>query len=245
MAGTEKSGYENSFSHLFENAYYVLTPCAYASQQALDVLKGIIESLGAIPIVMDSGDHDRITGSISHLPHIISATLVNLVSDLDSGDGRMQILAAGGFKDITRISSSDPRMWQNIVLSNKRQLLELTELFKKYLNEFTDILKREETDALYSYFDSARKYRNSMSSRPTGLLQPLYRLVVDVQDKPGIIGEIATLLGNHNINIKNIHVTNSREFEQGCLIIELQDITSFEAAFNTLVDAGYKVYKDK
>lgn len=245
MAGTEKSGYANSFSHLFENAYYVLTPCACASQQALDILKGIIGGLGAIPVVMDSGEHDRITGSISHLPHVISATLVNLVSDLDSDDGRMQTLAAGGFKDITRISSSDPEMWQNIVLSNKEQLLELIKLYKNYLNEFADILKREDTDAIYSYFDSARRYRSSISSKPTGLLQPLYRLVVDVQDKPGIIGEIATLLGKRNINIKNIHVTNSREFEQGCLIIALQDITSFESAFNALVDAGYKVYKDK
>lgn len=245
MAGTEKSGYENSFSHLFENAYYVLTPCACAPSQALDILRGIIESFGAIPIVMNSGEHDRVTGSISHLPHIIAATLVNLVNRLDSGDGRMQTLAAGGFKDITRIASSDPEMWQNIVLSNKEQLMELTALFENSLKEFTGILKREDSDAIYDYFDTARKYRNSISSRPTGLLQPLYRLVVDVQDKPGIIGEIATLLGNHNINIKNIHVTNSREFEQGCLIIALPDITSVEAAFNALVDAGYKVYKDK
>ncbi len=245
MAGTEKSGYENSFSHLFENAYYVLTPCSHAASQALNILSDIIERLGAIPIIMQSGEHDKITGSISHLPHIIAAALVNLVNRLDSGDGRMQTLAAGGFKDITRIASSDPEMWQNIVLSNKEQLLELTEFFKHSIDEFNKILKREDADGIYNYFSKARQYRDSISSRPTGLLQPLYRLVVDVEDKPGIIGEIATLLGNHNINIKNIHVTNSREFEQGCLIIALHDLASVETAFNTLVRTGYKVYRDK
>lgn len=245
MAGTEKSGYHNSFAHLFENAYYVLTPCFSTSPEALDTLAGIVEGIGAIPIVMPAREHDRVTGSISHLPHIIAAVLVNLVKELDSGSGKMRTLAAGGFRDITRIASSSPEMWENIVSSNKAQIIELVELFGKALDNFMDNLESDNTEAVYSFFAEARQFRDSISTQTTGLIQPIYRLIVDVQDKPGIIGEIATILGKNNINIKNINVTNSREFEQGCLIITLPDTASVNVAFDLLVNTGYKVYKNK
>lgn len=245
MAGTEKSGYANSFGHLFENAYYVLTPCSSTSPEALDTLIGIVEDIGAIPIVMTVREHDRSTGGISHLPHVIAAALVNLVKMLDSGSGKMQTLAAGGFRDITRIASSNPKMWENIVSSNKVQIIELLTLFVKSLEDFTVTLENDDSEAIYHFFAGARHFRDSISAQNTGLIQPIYSLIVDVQDKPGIIGEIATILGNHNINIKNIHVTNSREFEQGCLIIALPDTASVNIAFDLLVNTGYKVYKNR
>lgn len=245
MTGTEKSGYANSLSHLFENVYYVLTPCSSTLPEAQDILTGIIEGIGAIPVVMSAMEHDRATGGISHLPHIIAAALVNLVSTLDSGSGQMRTLAAGGFKDITRIASSNPEMWENIVLSNKAQVMELLQLYGKALENFTGALKNDDSEAIYQFFDKARQYRDSISSQTTGLIQPIYRLIVDVKDKPGIIGEIATILGNNNINIKNINVTNSREYEQGCLIIALPDAASVNIAFDLLVNTGYKVYKNR
>ncbi|MEN6314298.1 MAG: prephenate dehydrogenase/arogenate dehydrogenase family protein [Clostridiaceae bacterium] len=245
MTGTEKSGYSNSFAHLFENAYYVLSPGFTASARAQETVKGIVEGIGAIPVFMDAGEHDRVTGGISHLPHIIAAALVNLVNEQDNGSGKMKALAAGGFKDITRIASSSPEMWENIVLSNKGQVIELLKLFGKTLEEFLKILKNDDSAAIYRFFSGAKIFRDSISAQATGLLQPLYRLIVDVKDEPGIIGEIATILGNNNINIKNINVTNSREFEQGCLIIALPDTDSVNIAFDLLVNTGYKVYKNK
>lgn len=245
MAGTEKSGYVNSFAHLFENAYYVLTPCTSALPDALDTLSSIVEGIGAIPIVMSAQEHDRAAGGISHLPHIIAAALVNMVKELDSGSGKMQTLAAGGFRDITRIASSSPTMWENIVLSNKEQVTELLVIYGNALVDFSEKLKNGDSEAIYSFFAEAGQFRDSISTQATGMIQPICRLIVDVQDKPGIIGEIATILGNNNINIRNINVTNSREFEQGCLIIALPDTASENIAFDLLVNTGYKVYKNR
>jgi prephenate dehydrogenase len=245
MAGTEKSGYDNSFAHLFENAYYVMTPCSSTTKEAVDTLNAIIEGIGAIPLFMQAEEHDRATGSISHLPHVIASALVNLVKELDSGSGKMQTLAAGGFRDITRIASSSPVMWENIISSNRKQILELLNLFEARLGDICRSIETGDSEAVYRFFDEARQFRDSISTQTTGLIQPINRLIVDVQDKPGIIGEIATIIGKNNINIKNINVTNSREFEQGCLIISLPDTASVNIAFDLLVDTGYKVYKTK
>ncbi len=243
MAGTEKSGYANSFAHLFENAYYALTPSSSTCNEALGVLIDIIRGIGAIPTVITPEEHDRAAGAISHLPHIVAASLVNLVKELDSRQGTMKLLAAGGFRDITRIASSSPSLWESIVADNKKQLTELLALFVKCLENFHGKLENNDSESIYGFFAAAGEFRNSISTQTSGFLQPLCRLAVDVEDKPGIIGEIATILGRNNINIKNINVTNNREFEQGCLIISLPDIHSKDIAFDLLKDKGYRVYK--
>src|SRR5699024_7478349 len=98
--------------HLIENAYYILTPSGKVSRDKIDAYRAFIESLKAIPVILDYREHDCITGTISHLPHLIAATLVNYVKDHDTKDELMKALAAGGFKDLTRIASSSPVMWQ-------------------------------------------------------------------------------------------------------------------------------------
>lgn len=245
MAGTEKAGYASGFAHLFENAYYILTPCNSTPQAAIDCLTDLARGIGAIPVVMDAYEHDRVTGGISHIPHIIASALVNMVKELDSPEGGMQMLAAGGFRDITRIASSSPEMWESIVLSNKFRLKELLDYFEKILESFKSLMEEENSQALLDFFQSAKQFRDSMPVGKTSLIAPLYELIIDVVDRPGIIGEIATILGRNNINIKNINVSNSREFEQGCLKITLVDSESVNIAFDLLKKAGYKVYMNR
>lgn len=245
MAGTEKAGYASGFAHLFENAYYILTPCNSTPQAAIERLTALAKGIGAIPVVMDACEHDRVTGSISHIPHIIASALVNMVKELDSPGGSMQMLAAGGFRDITRIASSSPEMWESIVLSNKHRLGELLDYYEKLLEDFRNMMMAEDSQALLDFFRSAKEFRDFMPVGKTSLIAPVYELTVDVVDKPGIIGEIATILGSNNINIKNINVTNSREFQQGCLKIVLVDSESANIAFDLLEKAGYKVYMNR
>jgi len=244
MAGTEKSGYAASFSHLFENAYYILTPCRTTTETAMDLISGLVRAIGGMPVILDASEHDRITGSISHVPHVIASALVNLVKAMDSPDGKMHMLAAGGFKDLTRIASSSPEMWEHIISSNRKQVKKILEAYIQILSTFVKSIDLQDSKAVYDFFESARNYRDSFpSTNKKGLIEPLYEITVDVVDKPGVIGEIATLLGNRHINIKNINVSNSREFEQGCLKIAFPDSESVNAAFELLSSTGYRVYK--
>jgi prephenate dehydrogenase len=245
MAGTEKSGYQNSLPHLFENAYYILTPARGASGESVKTLSSLVEAIGAIPVVMTAEEHDMAVAGISHLPHVAAAALVNTVRDIDNDTGRLQTLSAGGFRDITRIASSSPGMWENIALSNRDHLLEVLKQMEQKLSDFVRYLENGDSGKIYDFFDSARQFRDSISDYEQGLLPRIHRIIVDVQDRPGIIGEIATILGRHNINIKNIYVANSRESEQGCLVITLPDADSVNMAFDLLTETGYKVFRNK
>lgn len=243
MAGTEKSGFTSSLSHLFENAYYILTPAKSTRDTDIETMRNIIENIGGIPLTTDADEHDFVTATISHVPHIIASALVNLVGKTDYPDGKMQTLAAGGFKDITRIASSSPEMWENVVLSNTQKIKGVLDTFVETLYEFKQHMDNSDSKGINNYFRNAKQLRDSIPDNRKGLLISLYEIIVDVVDKPGTIGEIATILGNNGVNIKNINVSNSREFEQGCLRITLPDSDSVKNAVILLSNHGYKVYK--
>jgi len=244
MAGAEKTGYSAGFSHLFENAYYILTPCISTSETATEIMSQVIAGMGAIPIIMDADRHDKIVGNISHLPHIIASALVNTIRKLDEEDGMMQMLAAGGFKDITRIASSSPEIWESIVMSNRSNILAALDEFINTLIESKEYIEKNAKEKIFDFFSFARDYRDAIPSDRIGLISPSNIIMVDVVDKPGIIGEIAVLLGENCINIKNINVSNSREFEYGCLKITFSDNESTKAAFELLRDAGFRVFRN-
>ncbi len=249
MAGTEKTGYPASFPHLFENAYYVLSPAKSTNDYCIQTMVELVKSIGAIPVLMDAKEHDRVTGTISHVPHVIASSLVNMVKKYDSADCKMQMLAAGGFRDITRIASSSPEMWENIISSNREQIGKIIDQYIDILNSFKLSMDKGDRESIYGFFEEAKIYRDSFSSvkripsPADGLINPIFDIIVDVVDEPGIIGEIATILGSNKVNIKNINVSNNREFEQGCLKITLPDSESVNISFDLLDEKGYKVYK--
>lgn len=122
MAGSEQSGFEHSSDHLLENAYYILTPGGEVPLEKLTEFSELIDSLGSIPMVLTAEEHDFITAGVSHLPHIIASSLVNLVNALDNEAEYMKTIAAGGFRDITRIASSSPVMWEQICVENHKNI---------------------------------------------------------------------------------------------------------------------------
>ncbi len=243
MAGTEKSGYSNSFAHLFENAYYVLTPTVASNEGSIVTMKELLKDIGALPIIVSPEQHDLVTGCISHVPHVVASALVNLANKKENSDGLVKLLAAGGFKDITRIASSNPTMWENIVLSNSEVVIKLLEEYSKIINRFTAQVQARNSKGIFEFFQDAKDFRDSFSTRATGLIPPSFELMVDVKDEPGIIGSIATLLGTNGINIKNINVSNSREFEQGCLRITLSDQPNADKSNFILSANGYRVFR--
>ncbi len=240
MAGSEKNGYNESRAHLFENAYYILTPSEETDNNSLSALKTVIEGMGAYPVIMTPKEHDFLIGAVSHIPHIIASALVNTVKGLNDKDSILQNLCAGGFKDITRITSSNPLMWQNICIDNSENICRLLDDYIKELETAKDLIINKKHE-LYNFFEGAKKYRDRISDKSKGSLFTLYNLYVDVEDKPGIIGRIATLLGNNSINISNIGISNSREHQGGCLVISFLEKEHYDNANRVLSENGYKV----
>lgn len=243
MAGSEKTGYENSLPHLCENAYYVLTPSKTVSRQKLNKYKELVEALGAIAIILDYKEHDYITAAISHLPHIIASSLVNLVKAKDNSSETMKSIAAGGFKDITRIASSSPGMWQQICLTNTGNISELLSDYIEQLSLIKKDIDECNKDKLYSLFSDAREYRNSIPGSSLGPIKRIYEIYCDIIDEAGSIATIATILASNNISIKNIGIIHNREFEKGALRIEFYDEDCLKRALSLLTKYRYTVYE--
>ncbi|SFA75771.1 prephenate dehydrogenase [Acetitomaculum ruminis DSM 5522] len=240
MAGAEKSGYKNSKAHLIENAYYVISPEKNTSHEKIEKYSDFIKSLGAIPIVLDYRDHDHITGTISHLPHIIAAGLVNYVKKNDDSREMMRTLAAGGFKDMTRIASSSADMWKQICLANKDNILNVMDSFMDELKDIRKIIEDSDIIKLEEFFSNAREYRNSMPIKG-GAFSKAYEIYVDLVDQAGAIAPIATILGINGINIKNIGIINNREFIDGVLRIEFESEKDLDDASKLLSSYNYKI----
>lgn len=243
MAGSEKSGFANSKAHLIENAYYILTPSAKVSAEKISAYQELVSSLKALPVVLDYHEHDHVTGTISHLPHIIASSLVNFVRDTDTQDELMKALAAGGFKDLTRIASSSPVMWQQICLKNGENISHILGQYIEALKTAKDALDSGNEKALYTLFESSRDYRDSMPNSSAGPIKKQFAVYCDIIDEAGGIATIATILASNNINIKNIGIIHNREFEEGVLRIEFYDGASSAKAAELLQKYRYIVYE--
>lgn len=242
MAGTQHAGFAASLPHLFENAYYILTPLDSTPSRAVEALSGFLTSIGALPLVMDSKSHDSIVAAVSHLPHVVAAALVNTVGELDTSSHLYGKLAAGGFRDITRIASSNPDMWRCISLSNRKELIDLISSMGKQLDHFSEMLYSHDGENIENFFSSAKAYRDNLPARQALNLMSHYELYVDVEDRPGVIGEVATILGEANININNLRIIHSREGEPGSLVITLPDAKALENAKDVLTLKGYPCF---
>lgn len=242
MAGSEASGYKASRHTLFENAFYVLTPMDRTAEIYVNKLSEFLKLLGALPIIVDPENHDYATAAISHVPHVIASALVNTIKELDGSDKLMHTLAAGGFRDITRIASSEPSIWENICLTNKDNIIKVLDELGRNINSFVEFLSHSEDKKLRQFFHSAKEYRDTFSDKRVGALLKTYDITVDVEDKPGVIAAVAGELGKHQINIKNIGINNSREMEGGTMAISFYDRESQEKSYRILKQMGYSVY---
>lgn len=242
MAGSERTGYEASSDRLLENAYYIITPTKSSSQENIDSMVQLARDLSALPMILDYEEHDYVVAAISHLPHIIASTLINLIKDSDSEEQIMKQVAAGGFKDITRIASSSPIMWQQICIANNHDIVQVLLDYIASLSQIVTDLEEKNTDAIYRLFDTAKEYRNSIPNRSSGPIKKEYSLYCDIIDQAGAIATVATGLAIQQISIKNIGIIHNREFEQGVLKIEFYDEESCRLAGAHLESCNYTVY---
>ncbi|WP_207695003.1 prephenate dehydrogenase [Enterococcus sp. DIV0212c] len=217
LAGSHKSGVTAADENLFENAYYILTEPKLKAQSQVDELQRLLKGTRAKFVVLTPEEHDQITGMLSHLPHIIAAGLVNQSKVFNEEHPRSRQLAAGGFRDITRIASSDPQMWTDILLSNKAALLDLMTIWQTEMEQVVSWLKTENKEAIYQFFYEAKETRNQMPVHKEGAIPAFHDLFVDVPDVPGVIAEITGLLGKVKLSLINLKILETREDIYGIL----------------------------
>lgn len=242
MAGSERSGVEAASSLLFENAYYVLTPSPGVPEEMYVRLEELLQHTKAQIVRVDPELHDEIVGAISHLPHIIAVALVNQIAGYNNKEDLYQRLAAGGFRDITRIASSDPIVWRDILLSNRKVLLSLLHDWNKGIDHFITLLHGEDGTGIEAAFAEANQFRSELPERRKGAITSIFDIYIDVPDHPGIIGQITTELGDKHINLSNIQIIESREDVPGIMRLSFRNEVQMKAAKQHLQALGYAVH---
>lgn len=243
MVGSERSGYDAATDRLIENAYYFVTPSATVDKEYIDNFRTFLEDLGTIPIIYSPERHDEITAYISHIPHIIASSLVNLVASKEDENGMLKQLAAGGFKDITRIASSSPVVWEHILLSNPQNITEGLRTFISELEGMIAAIESDNAKDIYSFFDNAKNYRNSVPDHATGVIRMNYDVYVDIPDEANALAKAVTLIGEAGISLKNIGITHNREDNEGVLRLSFYNNEAAITAVALLKKNDYQVYE--
>lgn len=240
MAGSHKQGIEAAKGHLFENAIYILTPTESVSSKSMDQLKDILQYTKAKFISLNSQEHDEMTSVISHFPHLIASSLVQQAKSWEEKHSMIPNLAAGGFRDITRIASSDPSLWQDIFFQNKLIIADLLHDWIEEMEDLKGLLESNDKVSMYHYLEQAREYRDGLDRTKKGAIPSFYDLFVDVFDQSGAILKVIELLAGQEISIKNIEILEIRQGITGVLRISLQTSEDQLTSHRILTNNGYE-----
>jgi prephenate dehydrogenase len=241
MTGAERAGIRGADQYLFENAIYVLTPTERTSPQALSAVERLVREIGASPICLAPREHDLIVAAVSHQPYLLAVALVNLASSLEPDHPAAMLLAAGGFRDVTRVASGDPSMWMDIFASNREFILQTSRQLRALLSEMESFLEDGDTASLADKLRRARSGRARIPSVVRGFLPAVYEVLVTVPDRPGAIGGITGILGDHGINIVDIEILRVREGDGGTLRLAFRTEEDAEAGLFALQGRGMRV----
>jgi prephenate dehydrogenase len=237
MAGSEKAGVQHSSPALLENAVWVLTPGEHTDPAAVALVREFVTHLGARPIKVSPEQHDRLVATISHVPYLAAVALTQMIEE-DKDKDLMMLLAAGGYRDLTRIASGNPTMSRDMVLGNKEAIRETLQGLTRQLETLNQLLDKPQE--LLEAAEAAKRTRDSFPIVKRSILPARYEIVVALPDKPGQLAIITGALGNADINIKDIEVLGIRE-AGGALRLALENEAQMKRAIQVLEKAGYEV----
>jgi prephenate dehydrogenase len=218
MAGSEQIGLRGADPDLFEGAVWVLTPTASTDLGAFDLLKGVVISLGADVLVLSPADHDRLVAVVSHVPHLVAATLMNAASAGAEQDGALLRLAAGGFRDMTRVAAGHPGIWPDICAENASSITDALDALVADLQAMRERVAAQDRGALLDALQRASAARRNLPAR---IVRPehLAELRIPVPDHAGVLAEITSLAADAGIGIYDIEIAHSVEGPRGVLIL--------------------------
>ncbi len=239
MAGSEQDGLDGADADLFVGATWVLTPTESTSPEAYATLGQVVTSLGATVVAVPPRRHDHLVAVVSHVPHLTAATLMNLAADTALEHGNLLRLAAGGFRDMTRISAGHPGIWPDVCTDNRDAIVAVLDQLTAALGEMRDVVAAGDTGGLLERLERAREARANL---PVGAPPPSQTVEVriPVPDRPGVLAEVTTALGEVGVNIYDFEIAHSAEGERGVLVLVVA--TSAAAVVRgVLTGRGYRI----
>lgn len=241
MAGSERDGVAAADPYLFQNAPYILVPHEKTPHSAMELLAELVKAAGARPLVMAADVHDAIVATVSHIPHLVAAALVEFASARAGEIPGLFELAAGGFRDTTRVASGPESVWTDICMTNASQIIAGLERFEGVLRTLKETLAARDEARFGEILASARKVREKLPSKSKGILSTIHEIVVHVVDRPGAIHEVTGVLAERGINIIDIEILRVREGEGGTLRLGFERRADMEEATGLLGQRGYRV----
>src|SRR6478735_14551 len=218
MAGSELDGLDGADPEMFVGAVWVLTPAPGTADETFARTAAVVAELGAEVVALPADRHDQVVAVISHVPHLTAATLMGLASDRAEEHAALLRLAAGGFRDMTRIASGQPGIWLDICAENRSAILSALDGLIDGLASMRSVVERDDRSGLYERLSRAREARTNLPSRVN---QPseLAEARIPIPDRPGAAAEIFTLAAELGVNIASFEVVHSVEGNKGVAVV--------------------------
>jgi prephenate dehydrogenase len=218
MAGSEQIGLRGAAPDLFEGAVWVLTPTTATDLNAFDRLQGVLAQLGADVLVLTPSDHDRLVAVVSHVPHLVASILMNAATEGAEQDRALLRLAAGGFRDMTRVAAGHPGIWPDICAENAGPIVDALDALVGELTTMRDRVAGRDRASIYGVLQRASSARRNLPAR---MVRPdnLSELRIPVPDRHGVLAEITSLAADGGISIYDIEIAHSAEGPRGVLIL--------------------------
>jgi len=237
MTGKDKNGYENSDPILFENAIYILTGNE-AEKESSKTLIDLLSSIGAKIKFLDAALHDTIVANVSHLPQLVAVSLVNAA--LSGEQHVFKDFAAGGFRDLTRVASSDYLIWDQIIRNNRKQILEALSRFQTAISNIYSSIENKNFSQLQLAFEHAKEKRDEIPKNSKGFIHHLSDIFIYVKDEPGVLNRLTTILFQNNISIKDIELLKMREGTGGTIRLSFDSDAIATKAKSLIEGIGFK-----
>ena len=236
MAGSEALGVDGARADLFDGSTWVLTPTATTSVDAHSLVNSVVRSFGADVLTLDPARHDQLVATVSHVPHLTAATLMGLAASQAEEHSALLQLAAGGFRDMTRIAAGDPAIWLDICVDNRTAILAVLDRLLGSLGSMRDVVERSDIPALEDLLVDAQSARRNL---PTGAppSEELVEIRVSIPDQPGELAAVTALATELSANVYDIEVAHSAGARRGLLILVVDRAAAVDFAA-ALTDRG-------
>ena len=238
MAGSELDGLDGADPEMFEGAVWVLTPDSDVPDDTFATVASVISALGAEVVALPPVDHDRLVAVVSHVPHLTAASLMALATDRAEEHASLLRLAAGGFRDMTRIASGRPGIWIDICRANGKAIVDALDEMIASLEAIRRMVVEDDSTALLSLLSASREARVNLPGRvtdPTALAEVRIR----IPDRAGAAAEVFTLAAELGVNIANFEVVHLAEGARGVAVV-LVERSAVEVFRGGLIARGFR-----